>query len=62
MCEIKMYSELELNIKNLRKSLIETGIKKGLNHQETLKYSEKLDKLILKQSLINNFRTYQDSR
>ncbi|WP_224752672.1 aspartyl-phosphate phosphatase Spo0E family protein [Metabacillus arenae] len=57
-----MYSELELNIKNLRKSLIETGIKKGLNHQETLKYSEKLDKLILKQSLINNFRTYQDSR
>ncbi|WP_298473016.1 aspartyl-phosphate phosphatase Spo0E family protein [uncultured Psychrobacillus sp.] len=53
MCEIKLYRELELNIKELRKILIETGIKKGLNHQETLKYSQKLDKLIFKQSLIS---------
>ncbi|WP_286184581.1 aspartyl-phosphate phosphatase Spo0E family protein [Bacillus sp. SD075] len=50
-----MYRELELNIKILRKLLIETGVKKGLNHQETLEYSEKLDKLILKKSLINNY-------
>ncbi|MEE3956156.1 aspartyl-phosphate phosphatase Spo0E family protein [Peribacillus frigoritolerans] len=55
MCEIKMYRELELNIKSLRKLLIETGVKKGLNHQETLEYSEKLDKLILKKSLISNY-------
>ncbi|CAK6481456.1 aspartyl-phosphate phosphatase Spo0E family protein [Shigella flexneri] len=53
MCEIKLYRELELNIKELRKVLIETGIKKGLNHQETLKYSQNLDKLIFKQSLIS---------
>ncbi|MEY8757836.1 aspartyl-phosphate phosphatase Spo0E family protein [Peribacillus frigoritolerans] len=51
MCEIKLYRELELNIKILRKKLVETGIKKGLNHQETLKHSQRLDKLIFKQSL-----------
>jgi hypothetical protein len=53
LCEIKFYRELESEIKKLRKTLIETGIQKGLNHQETLKCSQMLDKLILKQSLIS---------
>lgn len=39
---------LDFKIKRLRKKLVETGIKKGLNHQETLMYSQRLDKLILK--------------
>ncbi|MGG3943390.1 aspartyl-phosphate phosphatase Spo0E family protein [Peribacillus psychrosaccharolyticus] len=48
-----MYRELELNIKKFRKILIDTGIQKGLNHKETLKCSQRLDKLILKQFLIS---------
>ncbi|MGE7765903.1 aspartyl-phosphate phosphatase Spo0E family protein [Peribacillus sp. NPDC096540] len=43
----------ELNINILRKKLVETVIKKGLNHQEKLKHSLRLDKLIFKQSLIS---------
>ena len=54
MCEIILYRELELKINKLRYILIETGIQKGLNHEETLKYSQKLDKLIVKQFLINH--------
>ena len=53
MCEINIYRELELNIKDLRKSLIETGIQKGLTHHETLKCSQMLDELIVKQILIS---------
>lgn len=53
MCEIKLYRELELKIKEFRKKLLETGIEKGLNHKETLKCSQRLDKLILKHCLIS---------
>ena len=58
MCEIKLYKELELNIKTLRNTLIATGIQKGLNHQETLICSQRLDKLILEQILISNPMKY----
>ena len=53
MCEIKLYRELELNIKKYRNKLIETGIQKGLNHKETLKCSQRLDKLIIQHCLIS---------
>ena len=52
--EIKLYKELELYIETLRRTLIETGIQKGLNHHETLKCSQILDELIVKQILISN--------
>ena len=45
---IKLNIPLDFKINKLRKKLVETGIKKGLNHQETLKYSQRLDKLIIK--------------
>lgn len=38
--------ELEENIRFLRKILIETGIEKGINHPDTVKQSQMLDKLI----------------
>ncbi|OMP66160.1 aspartyl-phosphate phosphatase Spo0E family protein [Domibacillus epiphyticus] len=34
-------------INDIRKLLIITGLTKGLNNAETLKYSEELDKLII---------------
>ena len=39
---------LNFKIKRLRKKLVEMGIKKGLNHPDTLRYSQRLDKLIIK--------------
>ena len=49
---MKLNIPLDFKIKRLRKKLVETGIKKGLNHQETLKYSQRLDKLIIKALLL----------
>lgn len=40
--------DLLVRINDLRKIMILTGMSKGLNDLETLKYSEELDKLILK--------------
>lgn len=40
------HEDLEENIQSLRKALIETGIKKGINHPDTIKQSQMLDKLI----------------
>lgn len=41
-------SELRKKIQLLRKTLIETGIKKGLEHPETIKNSQILDQLIFR--------------
>lgn len=41
-------NDLLSQIDNLRRKMIETGAKKGLSHPETVKCSEKLDKLIYK--------------
>ncbi|RJS59162.1 aspartyl-phosphate phosphatase Spo0E family protein [Bacillus sp. PK3_68] len=38
--------ELITRINNVRSLMISTGMSKGLNDYETLKYSEELDKLI----------------
>lgn len=38
--------ELKNKIQFYRKALIETGIKKGLKHPETIKHSQTLDELI----------------
>lgn len=40
------HEDLEENIQILRKSLIETGLQKGINHPDTIKQSQMLDKLI----------------
>lgn len=40
--------DLQIKINRLRALMVSVGMSKGLNHTETLKYSEELDKLILK--------------
>ena len=44
--------ELIIQINNVRHLMILTGLQKGLNDHETLKYSEKLDELINKYQLV----------
>lgn len=46
MCDFCI--ELSNKIKFFRKALIETGIKKGFIHPETIKHSQFLDELIFK--------------
>ncbi|HZG73390.1 MAG TPA: aspartyl-phosphate phosphatase Spo0E family protein [Chondromyces sp.] len=43
----KNCEDLMVQINHLRGLMISTGLKKGLSNTETLKYSEKLDKLIV---------------
>jgi len=43
---MKLHIPLDFKINRLRQKLVKTGIEKGLSHQETLKYSQRLDKLI----------------
>lgn len=45
--------ELILRINDLRNLMISAGITNGLNSNETLKYSEELDKLIIQVQLQN---------
>ncbi|OMP66170.1 aspartyl-phosphate phosphatase Spo0E family protein [Domibacillus epiphyticus] len=45
----RLYSQ----INDLRELMISTGMKKGLDSAETLKYSQELDKLIIKVQLQN---------
>ncbi|MGG3451540.1 aspartyl-phosphate phosphatase Spo0E family protein [Domibacillus aminovorans] len=40
-------NDLSTQINHIRKLMIASGIEKGLNNFETLKYSEELDKLII---------------
>jgi hypothetical protein len=40
-------NDLSVQIHDSRKLMIATGIEKGLNSFETIKFSEKLDKLII---------------
>ncbi len=40
------FDDLMLQIKAVRKVMITTGTTKGLNHAETIEYSQKLDLLI----------------
>jgi hypothetical protein len=40
--------KLKNQINQLRQKLIKVGKKKGLTHPETIKYSQDLDKLIIK--------------
>jgi|RhiMetdeSRZDD1v2_1073273.scaffolds.fasta_scaffold4736131_1 stage 0 sporulation regulatory protein len=42
----KNLDELEIEIKQLKKELIETALAKGLNNCHTISCSQKLDKLI----------------
>ncbi|KMY54518.1 MULTISPECIES: aspartyl-phosphate phosphatase Spo0E family protein [Bacillaceae] len=44
--------ELMIQINTVRHLMISTGLQKGLNDYETLKYSEELDKLINKYQLV----------
>lgn len=41
-----------IQINTVRHLMISTGLQKGLNDYETLKYSEELDKLINKYQLV----------
>lgn len=45
---MKLHIPLDFKINRLRQKLVKTGIEKGLSHQVTLKYSQRLDKLIIK--------------
>jgi hypothetical protein len=45
--------ELLNQITNLRKRMIKTGLKKGLENNETIKLSKELDQLIFKYQLNN---------
>ena len=40
-------NDLSIQIHDIRKLMIATGITKGLGNIETIKYSEELDKLII---------------
>nr|WP_263323588.1 aspartyl-phosphate phosphatase Spo0E family protein [Neobacillus sp. Marseille-Q6967] len=40
--------QLKLNIENLRKTLIDTGLKQGFNSSTTIRLSQELDNLIFK--------------
>ncbi|MBT2614006.1 aspartyl-phosphate phosphatase Spo0E family protein [Bacillus sp. ISL-78] len=52
MCNFKSQTELlDLKIKFLRKKLVQCGVNNGFTHWETLKYSQRLDKLIFKSLL-----------
>ncbi len=39
-------SQVESEIRNLKLQMIQSGITKGLNHPDTIKLSQKLDKLL----------------
>lgn len=45
------FSELAYKINIIRQLMISTGQTKGLNHPDTLKYSQELDELIFKTQL-----------
>ncbi|MEK4029087.1 MULTISPECIES: aspartyl-phosphate phosphatase Spo0E family protein [Bacillaceae] len=44
--------ELSIRINQVRHLMISTGLRKGLDDDETLKYSEELDELINKYQLV----------
>ncbi|MBM7647869.1 hypothetical protein JOC78_000809 [Bacillus ectoiniformans] len=48
------FHKLTAQINVIRDLMITTGLTKGLDNQETLKYSEELDKLINKYQLLNH--------
>ncbi|WP_225435397.1 aspartyl-phosphate phosphatase Spo0E family protein [Bacillus aerolatus] len=50
----EVFDELMTRINDVRHLMISTGINKGLNDYETLKYSEELDKLINKYQLLTS--------
>ncbi|KMY55385.1 hypothetical protein AC623_16755 [Bacillus sp. FJAT-27231] len=52
----KSCCDVVTEINNLRKAMIATGMSKGLNDRETLKYSQELDKLILRWQLILRYQ------
>jgi hypothetical protein len=54
MCKLKMTKNLELKINILKKKMVRIGSRKGLDNQETLKYSQMLDKLIFEYQLSKN--------
>jgi hypothetical protein len=54
MCKLKMAKNLELKINILRNKMVRIGSRKGLDNQETLKYSQMLDKLIFEYQLSKN--------
>ncbi|MEQ2528252.1 aspartyl-phosphate phosphatase Spo0E family protein [Robertmurraya yapensis] len=41
------YTDLHKNIEHLRSKMMKTGYNKGLLNSETIKYSQKLDELII---------------
>lgn len=52
---MKLHISLDFKINRLRLKLVKTGIEKGLSHQETLKYSQRLDKLIIKSLFLKHY-------
>ncbi|WP_039238859.1 aspartyl-phosphate phosphatase Spo0E family protein [Bacillus thermotolerans] len=44
----EVYYDLLTEINDVRNAMLSVGMSKGLDHTETLKYSQELDKLIFK--------------
>ena len=59
MIKQKTVDELMNRINDLRNLMILTGLRDGLNADQTLKYSEELDKLIHKYQIINTSLSYK---
>ncbi|OCA85338.1 aspartyl-phosphate phosphatase Spo0E family protein [Pseudobacillus wudalianchiensis] len=59
MINVKAVEELMNRIDYLRNLMILTGLRDGLNADQTLKYSEELDKLIHKYQLITASLSYK---
>ncbi|WP_237562859.1 aspartyl-phosphate phosphatase Spo0E family protein [Bacillus dakarensis] len=45
------YTEIENKIKLIRNKMIDSGIKKGFSHPDTVKLSQELDRLMNKLSM-----------
>lgn len=54
----KEANELINQINHIRDLMILTGLRSGLNDDQTLKYSKELDKLIHKYQLMTSFSSY----
>ncbi|MGG0855286.1 Spo0E family sporulation regulatory protein-aspartic acid phosphatase [Metabacillus fastidiosus] len=49
-------NELENDIQSLRSRMIATGIQKGLNHPDSIKYSQQLDVLLNKYQRLKPYK------
>ncbi|MED4402477.1 aspartyl-phosphate phosphatase Spo0E family protein [Metabacillus fastidiosus] len=49
-------NELENDIQSLRSRMITTGMQKGLNHPDSIKYSQQLDVLLNKYQRLKSYK------